>query len=149
MGRYVFLSSILEYLDKMISLNAAHARVRRQKIEEFSGEYYIPPEAVLDVMPFLNEYKEQQFLFGIYESEQKWTVLSVNFLFSKNGNEISTLRLDTGTSEVFSFFQANDFASDIRLKGGRELWFMSQELSSLILNIMLMLQKVSCGTRLV
>ncbi len=132
----------------MITLNVAYARMKRQKIEEFSGECFLHCDDVVEKIPRLQAYKDQQFLFGIYNSEKEWTALSVNFLYAAYEDELSTLRLDTETDKIFDYFsiEDNDFSSDIQLKDGRRIWMKSPDLASLVLNIMLMLKEVPCGT---
>jgi hypothetical protein len=102
----------------------------------------------LKKIPHLETYKDQQFLFGIYSSEKNWTVLSVNYLYASYRGELSTLRLDTEADKIYDYFsvEENDFSSDIYLKGGRCIWMKSPGLCSLVLNIMLMLKKIPCGT---
>ena len=132
----------------MITLNVAYARMKRQKIEEFAGNCFLHRDNIVEKIPYLQAHKKQQFLFGIYNSETKWTVLSVNFLYAAYEDKITTLRLDTETDKIYNYFsiEENDFSSDICLKDGRCIWMKSQALSSLILNIMLMLEKIPCGT---
>lgn len=134
----------------MITLNAAQARIKRQKIEQFAGSSFLPQSEILDRIPQLRNHAEQQFMFGIYDTKTRWTVLSVNFLFAAFGNKQSSLQLDVDTRKVFNHFSSggNDFSSEFILPDGRQVWMKSAELCSLILNVMLMLEKVPCGTRL-
>ncbi|MCO7225789.1 hypothetical protein [Pleionea sp. CnH1-48] len=132
----------------MITLNAVFARMRRQKIEEFSGEFFLCGDDVIETIPSLRRYEEQQFLFGIYFSEERWTILSVNYLYALCDKRFSTLRLDEEADIVCNYFCNNDFSSEVHLDDGRSIWMKSPELSSLILNLMLMLKKVPCETRL-
>lgn len=132
----------------MITLNVAYARINRQKIEEFSGENFVHRDEVVAKIPQLETYKDQQFLFGIYSSEKNWTALSVNYLYASCKGELSTLRLDTETDKIYDYFsvEEHDFSSEVYLKDGRCIWMKSPDLCSLVLNIMLMLKKVPCGT---
>ncbi|MGD8914071.1 MAG: hypothetical protein PVI97_15985 [Candidatus Thiodiazotropha sp.] len=130
----------------MITLNAAYARIKRQKIEEFAGDCFLHRDDVIEKIPDLQAYKNQQFLFGIYYSETKWIVLSVNYLYAAYESDLTILRLDTETDKIYNYFKINDFSSDIHLKDGRRIWMKSPDLSSLVLNVMLMLQKIPCGT---
>jgi hypothetical protein len=132
----------------MITLNVAYARIKRQKIEKFAGGCFLHRDDVIEKIPYLQAYNDQQFLFGIYNSEKKWTVLSVNYLYAVYENGLTTLRLDTETDKVYKYFsiEGNDFSSDLHLEDGRCIWMKSPELSSLILNVMLMLKKIPCGT---
>lgn len=132
----------------MITLSSVYARVKRQKIEEFAGEYFLSRNDIVEKIPSMNSHKDQQFLFGVYHSENKWTVLSVNFLYAACDSGFTTLRLDTDTNTIYNHFIENDFSGDIHLKDGRHIWMKSPELSSLILNIMLMLKTIPCGTLL-
>jgi len=61
----------------MITLNAVHARIGRQKIQEFSGDNFLHRKDILKTIPCLEKYASEQFLFGIYENQEKWTVVSV------------------------------------------------------------------------
>ena len=91
-------------------------------------------------------HSDQQLLFGVYANEQKWTVLSVSYLFAMYGGAFSCLQLDLETRKIFEYFSGNDFSANLHLEDGRKIWFKSEELCSLILNVMLMLEKVPCGT---
>lgn len=132
----------------MLTLNAAIARVKRQKIEEFAGESFVHRDEVVKKIPNLKGCQGQQFLFGIYYSEGYWTVLSVNYLYASFDGELATLRLDTEADKIYDYFgvEGNDFSSEIHLKDGRRFWMKSPELASLVLNIMMMLKNVPCGT---
>ena len=66
----------------MISLNVAMARVKRQRIEEFAHESYIKSEDIFDSIPFLQEFGEEQFLFGIFQSEIRWTAISTTVSYT-------------------------------------------------------------------
>ncbi len=133
----------------MITLNAVHARMRRQKIEEFAGTNYVPGSDVLKKVPYLQKVAGEQFLFGIYCSEKKWTVLSVNYLYAAYDGQYSILRLDTETQTIFRYFSdESDFCEHVSLKDGRRIWMKSPEFASLMLNLMMMLEKVPCGTAL-
>jgi len=132
----------------MITLASVYARMKRQKIEEFASGCFLHRDDIIEKIPHLKAHKDQQFLFGIYNSEKKWTVLSVNFLYAAYENDWTALRLDTETDKIYNYFSENDFSSDVQLKDGRRIWMKSPELSSLVLNIMLMLKKIPCGTLL-
>lgn len=123
--------------------------MRRQKIEEFAGTNYVPASDVLSKIPYLQEFADEQFLFGIYDSEQRWTVLSVNNLYAAYDGQYSILRLDKETQTFFRYFaDESDFSEHAFLRDGRRIWMKSSELSSLMLNLMMMLEKVPCGTAL-
>ncbi len=130
----------------MITLHSVFARIERQKIKEFSGRYYLDKKDLINQIPYFQKVKDQQFLFGIYKSESIWTVISVNYLYSCYNSNISKIRLDNETKHVFEYFSNNDFSSDLFLDNDRKIWLKSPDLSSLILNVMLMLEKIPCGT---
>ena len=135
----------------MLTLNAVFARIKRNKIEEFAGKSFLHRDKIVQKIPFLKPYKDEQFLFGIFESETKWTVLSVNFLFASYAEECVNLRLDTEADKIFHFLSEKDdnaFSSDVWLSDGTRIWMKSPEFCSLILNMVLMLKKVPCGVRL-
>ncbi len=118
----------------MITLSAVYARMKRQKFKEFSAANFLHRNDVIRKIPDLHSFIHQQFLFGIYHSEKKWTVIIVNFLYAVYEGDWATLRLDTETDKIFQYFsiENNDFSSDIQLKDGRRIWMKSAELSSLI-----------------
>jgi len=135
----------------MLTLNAVFARMKRNKIKEFAGNSYLHSDEIMQKIPFLKAHKDEQFLFGIFESETKWTVLSVNFLFAAYGKERAILRLDTEANKIFNFLsdeEDNAFFSDVWLTDGTRIWMKSPEFCSLVLNLVLMLEKVPCGVRL-
>lgn len=132
----------------MITLNAAYARMKRQKIEEFAGNHYLHRDDILSKIPKLRPVNDQQFLFGIYSSEEKWTVLSVNFIYACYDKKLSMLQLDIQTDQIYGYFSENDFAADVHLSDGRSFWLKSSDFSQLFLNIILMLKKVPCGVLL-
>ena len=134
----------------MITMNVAFARMKRQKIEEFSEQNYIPASEIVDKIPGLVEYSDQQFLFAIYDHPERWTAFSVNYVFSVCEGQFSILQMDTETDLIYKYFsiEDNNFASHVYLKDGRKIWMKSESLCALVLNVMLMLQHVPCGTRI-
>ena len=130
----------------MISLNFALARAERKGIEKFAGEHFLPRDSILEKIPYLRTHKDQQFLFGIYDSGEKWTVLSVCYLYASYDGQLATLRIDNETSSVFKYYRENDFSDNANFDDGRQIWMGSPELSQQILNVMLMLEKIPCGT---
>ena len=134
----------------MITMNVAFARMKRQKIEKFSERNYIPASDIVDKIPVLAEYSEQQFLFAIYDNPERWTAFSVNYVFSVCEGQFSILQMDTEMELIYKYFtiEDNDFASHVYLKDGRKIWMKSDDLCSLVVNVMLMLQHVPCGTRI-
>jgi len=132
----------------MMALSTVHARMKRKKIEEFAGNEYLHVDNIQEQIPCLKNHNEEQFLFGLYSSAEIWTVLSVNYLFAAYEGSFATLRLDTETDTVYEYFQENDFSSQIHLEDGRSIWVKSPELCSLMLNVMLLLKKIPCGTQL-
>lgn len=62
----------------------------------------------------------------------------------------SFLQLDVDTRKLFRHLsvEENEFLSDIFLSDGRRIWMKLADLCPLILNVMLMLEKVPCGTLL-
>ena len=135
----------------MLTLNAVYARMKRNKIEDKAGSNFLHRDEIVQRIPLLKAYKDEQFLFGIIESKTKWTALSVNFLFAAYGDKRAILRLDAESNNIFHFLsdkEDNTFSSDIWLSDGTRIWMKSPELCSLILNVVLMLEKVPCGVRL-
>lgn len=134
----------------MISLNAANARVRRQKISEFAGSRFVGGIDVPQKFALPSEFCEEQFLFGICSDNEIWTVVSVNHLISSVGGQVSSFQLDTETRSIFEYFGFNgiEFSDFMRFPDGRNAWFCTPDLCALILNILLMLEAVPCGTRL-
>jgi len=135
----------------MLTLNAVYARMKRNKIEENAGDSFLHRDEITQRIPFLRAYKDEQFLFGIFESETRWMVLSVNFLFAAYGEERAILRLDIEANKIFHFMseeEDNAFSSDVWLTDDTRIWMNSPEFCSLILNMVLMLKKVPCGVRL-
>lgn len=131
----------------MITLNAVQARIRRQKIELLAGNSYVPASNVASKIPYLHKASRKQFLFGIFDSEQRWTALSVSHLYAAYDTRYSTLQLDAETQTIFRYFsEESDFCESVFLRDGRCIWMGSAELSSQILNLMLMLEKIPCGT---
>ncbi|HHL43968.1 MAG TPA: hypothetical protein ENJ42_10140 [Hellea balneolensis] len=135
----------------MLTLNAVYARMKRNNIEDCAGDSFLHREEIVQRIPFLKAYKNEQFLFGIYKNEAKWTVLSVNFLFASFDEDQAILRLDTDANKIFHFLSEKDdnqFSSAVWLSDGTHIWMKSPECCSLILNMVLMLKKVPCGVKL-
>jgi len=57
----------------MITLNAVNARIKRQQIEKQAGESYLSPSDIRDRVGYFQKDFDEQFLFGIYDSPNKWT----------------------------------------------------------------------------
>ncbi len=126
----------------MISVNEVHARIRRKKIREHAGANFVEPFDIINRIPCLSQFGDELFLFGIHESIEKWTVLSLKNLFGCYKGQLSRISLKEGANEVHDYFgrEGNKYASDIDFNDGRKIWMMSPEVSSGFQNIILMLQ---------
>ena len=128
----------------MITLNAVNARIKRKKIEKQAGESYLPSSDIRDRIGYFREVFDEQFLFGIYDSPNKWTVLSVRRLYACYGGEPFYLVLNKDTEEIDEHARnvgRKDFI-DWELPGGRKIWMKTVGLSCSIRNIILMLEKL-------
>jgi hypothetical protein len=134
----------------MITLNAIEARLKRQKIRELSGESFLEKKSIVSKIPFLETYDDQQILFGIYESEGTWTVLSVGSLYASYDYSTVVLKLETEGDRVHDYLgkEGNNFKSDVELDDGKRIWMKSVGVSCAIQNIILMLQEIPYGTTL-
>ena len=128
----------------MISLGIIGARVKRQKISEQTGVQFIPREEVMHKIKALREFTGRQFLFGIFESDNKWTALSVDSVIGCYDGALSELNIQT-EAEIFHDFFGQDggkYKSDVFLNDGRKFWMKSVGISCSFQNILLMLQKL-------
>jgi hypothetical protein len=128
----------------MISLNAANARIKRQKIEEQAGESYLQPSDIRDRLSYFREHYDEQFLFCIYDTPNTWTVLSVKRLYACYGGDPFYLVLNKNAYEIDEYARnvgRKDFV-DWELAGGRKIWMKTVGLSCAIRNIIKMLEKL-------
>jgi len=128
----------------MITLNAVNARIKRKKIEEEAGESYLSPPDIRDRIGYLREHFDEQFLFGIYDSPNKWTVLSVKRLYACYGGDPFYLVLNKDAEEIHEYSSRagrKDFI-DVELADGRKIWMKTVGLSCAIRNIILMLENL-------
>ena len=126
----------------MITLGAVKARMKRKQIKQIAGENFIEPERILALIPYLERFRNEQFLFGIYESPRVWTVLSVRYLFGCYGGDPFSLRIRERANEVHTYVQqaGTKMVSDVRLRDGNTVWMKSVGMSSLFQNMLLLLQ---------
>ncbi|MCF6442922.1 hypothetical protein L1077_26210 [Pseudoalteromonas luteoviolacea] len=132
----------------MISLSTALARVNRAKIKELAKPCYLHADSVEKNIGYFKNRQLAQPLFGIYASSALWTVVSVNWLYSCVGGEITKLQIDQETQILFQYFTQNDFNEYGYLEGSRVIWMHSNSVCSQILNVLLLLEKVPNGTLL-
>ncbi len=133
----------------MITLNVVEARMRRQKICEREVENYLHKDNIIDKIPYLRKFKEEQFLFGIYQSPTKWTVLSVGFLFAAYNDEPFALEITEHADKIHNYFaNGNKFKSDALLDTGQRIWMQSPGMHCTFQNMLLMLQELPKGIRL-
>ena len=128
----------------MITLSAVNARIKRQKIEEGAGDSYLSPADVLDRIGWFRRDFDEQFLFGIYDHPNKWTVLSVNKLYACYGGDPFYLALNKDADKIDEYSRRagrKDFI-DVELAEGRKIWMKTVGLSCSIRNIILMLTKL-------
>jgi hypothetical protein len=128
----------------MITLNAVNARIKRKKMEEEAGESYLSPSDIRDHIGYLREHFDEQFLFGIYDSPNKWTVLSVKRLYACYGGDPFYLVLNKDAEKIDEYSSRagrKDFI-DVELADGRKIWMKTVGLSCTIRNIILMLEKL-------
>jgi len=134
----------------MITLNAVNARIKRKKIEEEAGESYLSPSDIRARISYFREHFDEQFLFGIYESPKRWTVLSVKRLYGCYGGDPFYLALNKDAEEIDEYSSRagrKDFI-DVELADGRKIWMKTVGLSCTIRNVMLMLQRLPDGVHL-
>lgn len=130
----------------MVSLNAVYARISRNKIEPIAGEIFVHRDSVLETIPEVREYKDQQILFGLKNGDRQWTVISVNYIYSKIDGELSVFQIDDDHGKLWDYFSNNDFSDLVKFEDGRVLWLGSSSVCQLILNLTLLLERVPCGT---
>jgi len=126
----------------MISLSVIDARVRRQKIDEQAGSDFVSRDVIRSRIRVLENFPNQQFLFAIYQNENRWTAISVNKLIGCYDGELSELRIQGEAEKVHDFFgeTGGKEESDVQLTDGRKFWMKSVGISCSFQNIMLMLQ---------
>ena len=132
----------------MITLHAIEARINRQKIREHAGESFIEKDSVVSKIPCLSVHSDEQFLFGVYKSNDTWTVLSVGNLYAVYKGSLVVLRLETEGEKIHDYLgkEGNNFKTDVELDGGKKIWMKSVEVSCAIQNIVMMLQAIPYGT---
>jgi hypothetical protein len=130
----------------MITLNAANARIERQQIEKQAGESYLSPSDIRDRIGYFQEDCDEQFLFGIYYSPNKWTILSVKKLYACYGGDpfylVFVLNKDAEKVDEYSRRAGRKDFIDVELADGRKIWMKTVGLSCSIRNIILMLQEL-------
>ena len=134
----------------MITLNAVNARIKRKKIEEEAGDSYLSPSDIRDRIGYLREHCDEQCLFGIYDSPNKWTVLSVKKLYACYGGDPFYLVLNKDAEKIHGYSRRagrKDFI-DVELADGRKIWMKTVGLSCSIQNMILMLQNLPDGVHL-
>ena len=134
----------------MIDIGIVEARIKRQKVAEQAGEYFVPREAIRSRIGALKDRVDEQFLFGIFKNNDMWTALSVNKIVGCYDGALSELIIQN-ESEVFHDYFIDDEGkkkSDIILADGRRFWMMSIGISCSFQNIILMLQGLPDDIRL-
>lgn len=129
----------------MLTLNVIKARIRRQKIAEMAADSFLSPESIRDKISYLKNVNDTQFLFGIYDTPKKWTVLSVTKLFGCYNGEPFEFVMSLECEKIDDFIHEQnkkDFIN-IVLKDGRTIWMKSVGLSCAIRNVMEMLRVLS------
>jgi hypothetical protein len=129
---------------QMITLNAANARIKRQQIEKQTGESYLSSSDIRDRVGYFQDDFDEQFLFGICDSPNKWTVLSVKKLYACYGGDPFYLVLNKDADKIHEYSRRagrKDFI-DVELADGRKIWMKTVGLSCSIQNIILMLQEL-------
>jgi hypothetical protein len=128
----------------MITLNAANARIKRQKTEKQAGESYLSSSDIRDRIDYFREDFDEQFLFGIYDSPNKWTVLSVRKLYACYGSDPFYLVLNKDTEEIDEYARnvGRKHFIDWELASWRKILMKTVGLSCSIRNIILMLEKL-------
>ena len=101
-------------------------------------------ESIVSRIPTLGEYSDQQYLFGIYDTEHTWTVLSITSLYASYKQTQVTLSLENEAYKLHDYFGqgGNKLKSTVELTGGARIWMHSVEVSCGIQNIILLLQKL-------
>ncbi|MDD7973852.1 hypothetical protein [Roseinatronobacter alkalisoli] len=126
----------------MISLSVIDARVRRQKIAEQAGNDFVSRDVIRSRIRVLENFPKQQFLFAIFQSEARWTAISVNKLIGCYDGKLSELQIQGETEKIHHFFGevGGKEKSDVELADGRKFWMKSVGVSCSFQNIMLMLE---------
>ena len=128
----------------MITLNAVNARIKRKQIEKQAGESYLSPSDIRDRIGYFGEHFDEQFLLGIYDSTNKWTVLSVKRLYACYGGDPFYLVFNKDAEKIDEYSRRagrKDFI-DVELADGRKIWMKTVGLSCSIRNIILMLEEL-------
>lgn len=126
----------------MITLSVVKARMKRKRVKEIAGESFIAPERIVALIPFLEEFRNEQFLFGIYNSPKVWTVLSVRRLFGCYNGPPFSLIINKRAREVHNYVERAEtkHVVDVVLNDGNRVWMKSVGMSCLFQNMLLMLQ---------
>jgi len=135
---------VLSGKNPMITLNAANARIKRQNIEKQAGESYLSPSDIRDRIVYFREDFHEQFLFGIYDTPNRWTVLSVKKLYACYDGDPFYLVLNKKAKEIHEYSRRagrKDYI-DVELADGRKIWMKTVGLSCSIQNIILMLEQL-------
>lgn len=132
----------------MITLDAVKLRIKRKKIKELAGECFVSSCEIKQKIPLLRVYSDEQFLFGFFCDEQKWTVISVRHVYFCFGREMEVLELseDFGLIDEFYRHEGTKEKVDIELSDGRTIWLKNLALSFATHNILLMLKKLPQAT---
>jgi len=118
--------------------------MRRKKIEEIAGDSFVDAESISTRIPYLAQFSDEQFLFGIYQSRDVWTVLSVRYLFASYGGAPFRLQINERSREVHEYVgrAGTKHVSDVVLADGASVWMKSVAMSCLFQNMLLMLEKL-------
>src|SRR5215831_7668187 len=134
----------------MITLNAVNARIKRQNIERQAGKSYLSQSDIRDRIVYFREDFNEQFLFGIYDSPNKWTVMSVRKLYACYDGDPFYLVLNKESEKIheYSWRAGRKDFIDVELADGRKIWMKTVGLSCSIQNMILMLQNLPDGVHL-
>ncbi len=128
----------------MITLSVINARVRRQKIAEQAGDQFVPRDEITNRIRNLQKFPLHQFLFGIFDNNDKWTAISVRSIIGCYDGDISELKIQNEADKFHDFFgqSGGKEKSDVFLTDGRRFWMKSVGISCSFQNIILMLQNL-------
>ncbi|MGU3401540.1 hypothetical protein ACLBWS_17710 [Brucellaceae bacterium D45D] len=132
----------------MLTLDAVFARIHRNKLEDIAGDCFLNNEEIIRRIPSLKRHSSAQWLFGIYEDEQKWTVISVNKIFFRYKSTPQCISVENSTKSIFKHFSFNNFNDTAVLDDGRIIWVQSESFAQVFLNILLMLERLPRGAKL-
>lgn len=128
----------------MTTLKMIKGRIRRKLVKELSGDNYISGDEILESIPYLQQFSDEQFLFGIKDSVNKWTVLSVNKLFAQYHGDPFSITLNDDADKIHDFYgkEGHKHKVDVVLDEKQRIWMKSEALSYSIQNIVMHLQKL-------